>query len=497
VSTSQQSREDDTTTQGDSERVEKGDEKTFGNDENKKEKDCWRVGLLNYGGFALKSCQRRICGCKDCNFRARSKKMKVDVVLVTETDVHWQSVQVENRLRERTRGWWEAIHIRSAYYKAYRTSRGSAKQYGGTAIFSINKAVHRVMASGEDPTGLARWTWTLYRGKNGITLRLVAAYRPVKNTTGASSVWSQQRQYLVEKGDTRCPRVVMQEDLATAIDGWIKQGNQIVLGIDANEDVRSNRRGGFSDAMRKVGLEETITKQHGNNGPPTSDANEGSDPIDGIYVSRTLRNLKCGYTTQWTDHRMLWIDLPTEMAFGSVEPVIPKAQARRLILNDPRVVQKYMKDYKNHIKGDELLKRTQAFYDTVTAEQPLTKEQEDEWERIDEIRTKGMIESASKCRKFKTGEIEWTPTYQTGEDKTKFLQIKKKELEGRRVNGQFIARLARRGYGKEGEEEAKRWTMREVKEKLTELYAQKKLYKAKGSENRDTFIYQLAEAKAK
>ncbi len=44
------------------------------------------------------------------------------------------------------------------------------QQLGGTALFSIDKASHRVVEKGIDESKLGRWVWTRYRGKKTQTL---------------------------------------------------------------------------------------------------------------------------------------------------------------------------------------------------------------------------------------------------------------------------------------------------------------------------------------
>jgi CubicO group peptidase (beta-lactamase class C family) len=76
-----------------------------------------------------------------------------------------------------------------------RTKVRDSTQFGGVSVWSINAAAHRVMKSGADDMG--RWAWTRYRGRGGVTIRVVAGYRPVENKTGPMSVWNQQKTALL------------------------------------------------------------------------------------------------------------------------------------------------------------------------------------------------------------------------------------------------------------------------------------------------------------
>ena len=72
-------------------------------------------------------------------------------------------------------------------------------------------------------------------------------------------------------------------DLFKEIETWLESGDQLILGVDANEDVRT---GPFSRNLKTLGLAKVITNQHGNEAPATY--NRGSVPIDRLYVSSTL-----------------------------------------------------------------------------------------------------------------------------------------------------------------------------------------------------------------
>ena len=181
-----------------------------------------------------------------------------DVTGLTETNVHWRSIPVEQRLHERTRGWWENLHISYAYFDKYPYA--SADQVGGSAMFSINSACHRVIKQGKDLTGMGRWTWTMYNGKGNRSLRIITAYRPVKNTTGLRSVYSQQKWYYQSRGQDPCPRSTFLEDLCAEVKLAMETGQQIVVALDANEDVW---HGDTQAAFQALGLTEINIHRHG------------------------------------------------------------------------------------------------------------------------------------------------------------------------------------------------------------------------------------------
>jgi hypothetical protein len=160
---------------------------------NKREGIC-RIGLLNPSGFTLMG-----GSAKDDQIKALLQQMEVDVMCFPEVNVCWHKLTPRNRLEERTLGWFETMHRSVAYN--YRDREAKRHQYGGTAILSINNAACRVMGSGRDATGLGRWTWTRFRGRNGITTRIICAYRPCipAGANKVCSVYAQHQRFFDEQ----------------------------------------------------------------------------------------------------------------------------------------------------------------------------------------------------------------------------------------------------------------------------------------------------------
>jgi hypothetical protein len=89
-------------------------------------------------------------------------------------------------------------------------------QFGGVAITCIGGCMHQDMSHEEDPSGLARWVWHQYQGKDGVTLCVISSYHPNgPGKGGPYTVYAQHIQYLLsnDKGDFRDPWQVFITDL--------------------------------------------------------------------------------------------------------------------------------------------------------------------------------------------------------------------------------------------------------------------------------------------
>lgn len=437
-----------------------------------------RIGLLNHGGFPPEAAHG-----KNHDIREFVSKHGFDVVGLTENNLNWQKVPVQNRLHERTRGWFEALHLTTAYYQAFNGI--SEFLPGGVSLWSMKQAAHRVMESGRDATGLGRWVWTRYRGR-GVTLRIVAAYRPVLNRSGPMSVWNQHKAYYDEKKIDGCPRDLFTRELVAQVTEWMLTGDQIVLMTDANEDVRC---GDFVKKLRKVGLTETIIDQHGHQGPATHQ--RGSVPIDGIFVTDTLQGCKCGYLPLTFDHRGLWIDIPMTVAFGHALPPISSPAARRLKCEDPRIVKAYQLTYDAYLVKNKVYEQAQTLYKKVINNECQKQEIRYEWNRIDKVRVIGMMEADKKCRQLYMGGIPWSPTLQAARHKVDAWNLMLKHLNGGKVNSKVLQRRMQIAHVVPGQR-----TLEEAKDARTAAYREVKRVKKKALTQRTSWLESLAAARA-
>ena len=145
-----------------------------------------------------------------------------------------------DRIRSAAQG--KAYYAASAHNQHRLKSFSTRTQcYGGTAAALLGTTAHAAHGGGNDPTGLGRWTYIRIQGKTRSSrlhdLIVVAAYRPNPPGVGSDTVWAQHRRYLLSKGRKLDPRAAFVSDLQKAIRGWRNEGCEVIVGVDANEDV--------------------------------------------------------------------------------------------------------------------------------------------------------------------------------------------------------------------------------------------------------------------
>ncbi len=457
----------------------------FGDMIKKKGKDTLRIGFQNIGGFPTNTGK-----IKEDLIRRGITKYEFDVFGCAETNVDWRTVKEEEKLIFRTKGWWNSLHL--TYSNNVTMKPSTIRQFGGTALFSIDNAAHRAVDKGMDASKLGRWVWTRYRGKNNQTLRIVVAYRP-NPPGGPFTVYAQHNTYFNSIGQPQCPRKAFLTDLRTDLQKFMEEGDHIILMIDGNSNMKQSD---LRNTLSSLTLKEVILDKHGLQGPSTFRRNNTKNPIDGIWATPSINISAGGYFDYDelilnTDHRCLWIDISYITAFGHTMPAIIKPSARRLHCRDPRLVDNYVRIFKKIIVQHNLLSKVRKLKELSA--HPLCLEGKQLYEEIDELRCKGVQLAERKCRKLRMGQVAYSPQLRLASRTIKAWSLIEKKAKGMKVS----SRLLNRTLKKSGLPTSTRSLKKEViSQRLKEAYQD--YYKIKGSskELRASATDELVEALA-
>jgi hypothetical protein len=318
----------------------------FGDNISVKNKKTLRIALQNIGGFPTKSND-----IKEDYIRSGLNNWDIDIFGLVETNLDWCLQSEDNKLWSRTRDWWEHLHIAYAHNTTFPPIE--EKQFGGTAIFTINEIAHRVIDKGKDNSNLGRWSWTKLRGKNQVSLTIISAYHPNPPSAGVMGVYAQQAKYFNSIDCTTCPRDAFLTDLKEEIIKFQESGDKIIIMLDGNKDMR---KGSLSQILSSLQLGEVILQRHGNRAPSTYRMNTKEVPIDGIWASYSLNITAGGYLAfdeliTGCNHSTLWIDIPYQDAFGHEDKsMVIRPSAQQLNNRNPNIRENFnlrRKEYAN------------------------------------------------------------------------------------------------------------------------------------------------------
>jgi Reverse transcriptase (RNA-dependent DNA polymerase) len=360
------------------------------------------------------------------------RETQVDVYCANEINIAWQNIEAENNLYERFKGKLEfAKYICSNNHDPNYIGIG---QSGGTLTVLNGNICGRIIESGKEKHMLQRWSWVKLRGQHNKSVVIVNTYRPVKSN-GILSAYQQHKRGLLTLDIDECPRANLLQCLKTQILEWHKEGNQVILTGDFNEDINGKNIQKF---LSDVGLVDLIQSQHGV--APNTNIH-GSKPIDGIFGSTSLTATRSGFMSfAWglsSDHRLIWVDIHSNKLLGNNAPKLWKPQTRRLKCNDPNIVStfnKLRKEYLQKHRGFDLYNEISS---SITAMED--KEWEDKIEALDELRTASMIYAEKKCRRIRMGSVPWSPELQAVMNRISYLQrCRMKYINGRRIRSRTL-----------------------------------------------------------
>ena len=135
-----------------------------------KSEDSLLFTFLNINGLPQQSSKQ-----KNNTIRNFIRHYNVDVLGMAEVNLNWSLVPTRDRWEERTIGWLEDSRVSMAYNVEDEAT--SIYQPGGCLQVTSNKLVNNWDRNGKDPTGLGRWTWSKFVGKDQQVLRVITAYR--------------------------------------------------------------------------------------------------------------------------------------------------------------------------------------------------------------------------------------------------------------------------------------------------------------------------------
>lgn len=441
----------------------------------KKEQNVVRICALNINGLGLSR-----NSVKNHDIRQHMELEEVDIMGISEVNIHWDKVEQRDSIWERTEGWFENVSVSPSYN--VHDPNASRDQPGGTLMLAKDGIVHTIRGIGADDSGLGRWSWMKITGKHKYTTRVVTVYSPASSGRGVSSVYTQHLTHL--GGD---PVEAFYRDLGSAIHQWQEEGDQLIVMGDWNEDVQSTN---IKRWMNVFGLEEAITYQHDGRAPATYQ--RGKRPIDGIFVSPNLIPDRSGYLPFGMlpgDHRGIWMDIEKKYVYGYTVADTPIAAARRLKLNDPRVVKRYIDTLHELFKHHNLYGRVRNLRQSI--EDSLTEKQAEEYEEIDGIRERCMKRAEQKCRKLKMGGRKWSPELQNARDKIKMWTLVRRRCKNCKVSTRTIIRL-----NKKLEVNTKNATLQQAQEALNKAYLEYKALRIQHEDLNKTYRERLAKAKA-
>jgi len=291
----------------------------------------------------------------EISFSFLHKKSKCDIFGLAETNVHWFLLYNHASLYARVKKHWKNFKLSTSHNSHEKIGK---TQRGGTCTVSVRQTAFREYERGQDETGLGRWSWMEFRGKDNHKTRVYTAYRPGtkpnKIKHAHTTVYQQHKRFMRgTEYEYMEPRDLFDKHISKEIEKKIDNTN-IVLMIDVNQNVST---GSFSTMMRDLGMKSVFERLDMRNMPATH--HRGMVPISTIYVSENLIPTRAGILPKTVgvqgDHRNIYVDITNESFLGDFMYKIVTQPMKRLQLQDSRIVKQFQKTVLQHLNSNNML----------------------------------------------------------------------------------------------------------------------------------------------
>lgn len=299
---------------------------------------------------------------------------------------------------------------------------GSEYKPGGTFTAVVDKWQSRTTETGTDDKGLGRWSY-IKLSSNKKKLVIITAYKPCK-TMGPTTTWTQHWLMLRETQKDPEPLKEFLTDFNEVLKKWTSQGHEIILMIDANEEIGC-KPGGLGQVLATNGLHDIIANFHDTEEFPNTYL-RGTKRIDYIFGTRgVLQNCKaCGMLPFCygypSDHRAIFIKIDLQNVLSSkIHPT--ESIASRLIHSaTPKEREKFLMELDAHYIAQNLYDRLNELWMKAESGEWSINDEE-EYNKCDEQHILGMLAAEKKTCKVKLHP--WSPKFSKAVETKNFWKI--------------------------------------------------------------------------
>ncbi|KAL3788945.1 hypothetical protein HJC23_000229 [Cyclotella cryptica] len=312
------------------------------------------------------------------------RDLQVDIVAGCECQCNWDFVPPRRQFLQLLSPGSSTVGVASHN----STETINRDQMGGTAIAAVGRLSDVVTEVGSDNTGLARWSW-IRIGATTRSTRVVCGYLPCKPGKAARghTVWEQHCRYFQARGDFRCPSAIFVDDLAMQLATWRSNGEEIILCIDANQDVY---RGSLATRLSQPDVQLHCLMESAMGEPVPNSHFRGKSQISTIFA-----------VTGWNP------DMPCATPTGDY-PTIARPKSRSLTCKISRIRRKYCATLHRLVDRhnmDQKLELIDGADGTLPSDAVL--HMHNKW---DKEMGDFMRHAERACTRFKSSAIEYSPT---------------------------------------------------------------------------------------
>jgi len=333
------------------------------------------------------------------------------IFLAQETNTPWKPAPLQ-AIQTQCRRVYRHSKLATSFSK---DSMENTYQPGGMLTLALGKWASRVVSHGSDEI-LGRWSYLEFVGKHGMRLFVVSAYRVCNQQFDATTitVTAQQTRLLLQQGvQNPDPKTQFITDLISQVNQWRATGAEVLIGMDANEDV-NNPQSKIARVFRETDLIDLHHHRYPALPKPATHQ-RGSHPIDIMLRSKLLST---ALLHAWMlpfgepylikgDHRLLGLDFSPDILFGGQTEHPAPGLIRGINSRNELHVPKYCKTVIQRCQQHRLDERIAS----LLTKPALSPDEIQELELIDATLTKILVQTDQQCRPLL--QTPWSPAVRT------------------------------------------------------------------------------------
>ena len=350
------------------------------------------------------------------------RDMQTGIFVAQETNTDWKQSKVKETLSNKLTKYWKHHNVTTSVSSMTpkKTQRLQKSQFlpGGTLTAVLGKWKSRVMSSGSDKTQ-GRWSWVRLQGNSPEggkerNIRIVNMYRVCQKNITDSSYTSYMQQYniqLKEGNPTPLPHQQAIIDLIAFIEECKKKGDEIILCLDANEEIQEGKKK-TANTITQLVKDNALVCANKFLGHKSGTSQSSGKQIDHILVTPGIlpslirggfRPYAEGITS---DHRALFIDFDAEILFGKGTGDLDMSKIRNLDTKYPARTEKYVKDVLDKFQKHNIFSTLEKITKMAQSREEWSPTLMKQYNTLDQTVTAIMLKCEQECNPTQFGSCE-------------------------------------------------------------------------------------------
>ena len=424
---------------------------------------------------------------------ATLRKWDTNILCLSESQCAWENFHVRNNVQEELR---KVDKYAGMIGSSSCVACGDSYKPGGTVTLYDGNWSGR-LTKGVDPHKLGRWSYVTLFGRNDTFLTIITGYRCCRKqtiaTAGMITTYMQQERILRQRRISSTPQKSFIDDMAKFIETKVKEGHEILLALDANEqweDPDSEIR----EMALGLGLFDIAKERHSDGVPPTYVRKNSTRRIDFLLGSENVLKATMAYGMFMSeevimgDHRAQYIDININELLQLNIHDIGSPSSRRLRSTDIKSVKIYTDILKNHFMNHKIYQRMEKLWEDARQQIVLTPKQIQTYEAIDRDVYRLCTNAENNLKLYTYTKFLWSPALDDAMKEVQHWKLRKKHVKDRRKSRELVKKGQEKGYGDENNT-----TVNEIDKALSQSYKSLHKIQKKDCAKRQEYLNELAE----